>query len=228
MKTVGIIGGMSWQSSAKYYEWINQGIFEKLGGLHSGKILLSSINFAGFEKHMVKDDWDKCAEIIIHEAKKLEQAGVDFIVISTNTVHLIADQVQDAISIPLLHIAEATAENILEQNIQKVALLGTIYTMEKDFYKKHLEQKDIEVLIPEKNDRIEINRIIFEELCQGKIVESSKNFYEQTIENFRENEAQGIILGCTELNMLVKNCNNINIFDTTKIHIKKTIEKMLI
>ena len=174
MKTIGLIGGMSWESTVSYYQLINETIKEKLGGLHSAKILLYSVDFAEIERYQASGDWDKSAEVLSQIAHNLEQAGADFIVICTNTMHKVAPQIQENISIPILHIAQATAEVLLENGIQKVGLLGTKYTMTQDFYKEKLFEAGLDVVIPDQAGVEEVNRIIYDELCLGQIEESSK------------------------------------------------------
>lgn len=221
MKTIGLIGGMSWESTVSYYKIINETIKEKLGGLHSAKILLYSVDFEEIEKCQSTDNWDKSAEILTDVAKKLEIAGADFIVICTNTMHKVVPQIEQNINIPILHIADATAIALKNANIKKIALLGTKYTMTQDFYKNRLISKGFSVITP-KNEDIEIvNRIIYDELCLGIISEKSKNEYIRIINELKSNGAEGVILGCTEIGLLIKQNNScIPVFDTTLIHAK--------
>lgn len=222
MKTIGLIGGMSWESTVTYYQVINQTIKQELGGLHSAKILLYSVNFAEIEHYQSTGEWDKSAELLAKAAVKLEKAGADFIIICTNTMHKVVPQILSQINIPLLHIAEATADELIKSGIYKVGLLGTRYTMEQDFYKNKLLEAGIEVLIPDKNDIMTVNDIIYNELCRGDIFLSSKKKYQSIISKFQMLGAKAVILGCTEIGLLVKQQDVlIPVYDTTLIHAKK-------
>ena len=222
MKTIGLIGGMSWESTVSYYQLINETIKEKLGGLHSAKILLYSVDFAEIERYQASGDWDKSAEVLSQIAQNLEQAGADFIVICTNTMHKVAPQIQKTISIPILHIAQATADALLENGIKKVGLLGTKYTMTQDFYKEKLFEAGLDVVIPDQAGVEEVNRIIYDELCLGQIEESSKQAYLAIIDDLKNAGAEAVILGCTEIGLLVKQEDtDVPLFDTTAIHAKK-------
>ena len=228
MKTIGLIGGMSWESTVTYYEIINRTIKEKLGGLHSGKLVLFSVDFQEIEECQAKGEWNKSAEILTEAAQSLEKAGADFIVICTNTMHKIAPDIQN--NIPILHIAEATADELDKKNIKKVALLGTKYTMEQDFYKNRLVDRGIEVIVPDEEDRAEVNRVIYEELCLGNIVPLSKKRFLDVMKKLVKEGAQGVILGCTEIGLLVQQKDtDIPLFDTAAIHAEraalKSIEK---
>lgn len=219
MKTIGLIGGMSWESTVTYYKIINNIVKENLGGLNSAKIILYSVNFKEIEDCQVSGDWDKSGAILAEAAKKLENAGADFVLICTNTMHKVSDVVASAISIPLLHIADVTAEALKSKNISKVALLGTKYTMEQDFYKSRLIANGIEVLIPSEKDRIIINDIIFKELCLGKILEKSKMKFLEIIDDLSARGAAGAVLGCTEIGMLINQKDTESpLFDTAEIH----------
>ena len=225
MKTIGLIGGMSWESTASYYQLINETIKEKLGGLHSAKILLYSVDFAEIERYQASGDWDKSAEVLSQIAQNLEQAGADFIVICTNTMHKVAPQIQKTISIPILHIAQATADALLENGIKKVGLLGTKYTMTQDFYKEKLFEAGLDVVIPDQAGVEEVNRIIYDELCLGQIEESSKQAYLAIIDDLKNAGAEAVILGCTEIGLLVKQEDtDVPLFDTTVIHAQKAAE----
>ena len=225
MKTIGLIGGMSWESTASYYQLINETIKEKLGGLHSAKILLYSVDFAEIERYQASGDWDKSAEVLSQIAQNLEQAGADFIVICTNTMHKVAPQIQKTISIPILHIAQATAETLLENGIKKVGLLGTKYTMTQDFYKEKLFEAGLDVVIPDQAGVEEVNRIIYDELCLGQIKESSKQAYLAIIDDLKNAGAEAVILGCTEIGLLVKQEDtDMSLFDTTEIHALRAAE----
>lgn len=219
MKVIGLIGGMSWESTATYYQIINRTIKEKLGGLHSAKCILYSVDFAEIEAYQSKGEWEKCAAVLSGAARNLERAGVDCILICTNTMHKIANQVEMSIKIPLLHIATLTAESLLAENICKVALLGTKYTMEQNFYKDKLIEKNIQVLIPNAIDRELVHRVIYDELCQGRISEISKRKILKIIDKLAAAGAEGVILGCTEIGLLVKQKDtSVKLFDTTQIH----------
>jgi len=222
MKTMGLIGGMSWESTVTYYQIINRVIQEKLGGFHSARCLLYSVDFHEIEACQSSGDWEKCAAILAEAAQRLEQAGADFIVICTNTMHKVAPQVQAAVSVPILHIAEATAQELRKSHIHKVGLLGTIYTMEQDFYKAKLQEAGIDILIPEKEDRHTVNHIIFQELCLGIIADPSKQALLAIIDKLAKQGAQGIVLGCTEIGLLVKQQDTaLPLFDTALIHAQK-------
>lgn len=222
MKTIGLIGGMSWESTVSYYQIINTVIKEKLGGLNSSKCIIYSVNFHEIEECQSKGDWEKSGEILIEAAQSLERGGAELILICTNTMHKVFNQIQESISMPMLHIAEATAEELINKNIKKVALLGTKYTMEQDFYKSKLNEKGIEVIIPDEKDRNIINYTIFSELCLGIISEKSKREFLRIIDILIEQGAQGVILGCTEIGLLIQqNDTKAPLFDTTLIHAQK-------
>ena len=222
MKTIGLIGGMSWESTTTYYQIINETIKNELGGLHSAKCNLYSVDFSEIEECQANGNWAKSAEILSGAAKKLESAGADFIVICTNTMHKIVPQIQNHINIPILHIAEATAETLIRQNIKKVALLGTKYTMTQDFYKERLISKGLSVIIPSAKEVEEVNRIIYNELCVGIISASSRKIYSEIIERLKSAGAEAVILGCTEIGMLIrKDDSALPVFDTTVIHAQK-------
>lgn len=220
MKKIGLIGGMSWESTVPYYQIINETIKKELGGLHSAKCILYSVDFAEIEVCQASGAWDKSAAILGEAAMSLEKAGADFIVICTNTMHKIANQIQRQIHIPILHIAEVTAKHLKKANIERVALLGTKYTMEQDFYKDKLVENGIEVIVPNESERKMVNETIYNELCLGNISEASKRKFLKLIEELTEGEgAQGIILGCTEIGLLVnQHDTNALLFDTTQIH----------
>lgn len=225
MKTIGLIGGMSWESSAVYYKLINRKVQEKLGGFHSCKNIMVTVNFAEIEKYQHLEDWDTLNTMMVDSAKQLEAAGADLIVLCTNTMHLCAPEMINNTSIPFLHIAEATGNAIATQKLTKVALLGTRFTMEKDFYKTALKEKyNIDVIIPPEEERIEIHRVIYEELVQGQIKYESREAYKNIITNLEEKGAQGVILGCTEIPLLISDSDvNIPVFDTTTIHAEEAV-----
>ena len=219
LKTIGLIGGMSWESTVTYYKIINETVKEKLGGLHSAKCILYSVDFQEIEECQANGNWEKSGEILGEAANNLEKAGADFIVICTNTMHKVVDQIKEKISIPILHIAEMTAEKILEKGLKNIALLGTKYTMEQDFYKSKLIEKGINVIIPDKNDIEIINKIIYDELCLGIINSNSKKKFLEIVDKLRNKGAEGIILGCTEIGLLIKNEDtDVPLFDTAIIH----------
>lgn len=219
MKTIGLIGGMSWESTVTYYQIVNETIKKELGGLHSAKVLLYSVDFDEIEKYQASGEWDKSAEVLSQAAMNLEKAGADFIVICTNTMHKVVPQIQKHISIPIIHIAEATADELMKCGITKVGLLGTKYTMMQDFYKNKLVDAGIEVVIPNSVGIETVNNIIYKELCLGIISEESKKKYLEIIDDLVKQGAQGVILGCTEIGLLIQQEDiNIPVFDTTRIH----------
>ena len=219
LKTIGLIGGMSWESTVTYYKIINETVKEKLGGLHSAKCILYSVDFQEIEECQANGNWEKSGEILGEAANNLEKAGADFIVICTNTMHKVVNQIKEKISIPILHIAEMTAEKILEKGLKNIALLGTKYTMEQDFYKSKLIEKGINVIIPDKNDIEIINEVIYDELCLGTINSNSKKKFLEIVDKLRSKGAEGIILGCTEIGLLIKNEDtDVPLFDTAIIH----------
>ncbi len=229
MKTIGLIGGMSWESSLEYYRILNELVKNKLGGLSSAECLLYSVNFKPIEQWMHTNEWDKITAHLTKVAQKLEQGGADFILICTNTMHKLVDPIQAQIHIPIYHIADAAAAKIKELGLTKVGLLGTMFTMEEDFYKKRLqEMHQIEVVIPNKEERQEVDRIIFKELVLGKITEPARAIYKQIIANLQKNGAEGVILGCTEIPLLIKAEDSpIPVFDTTQLHVEFAMEKAL-
>ena len=228
MKTIGLIGGMSWESTVTYYQMINEGIKDSLGGLHSAKVLLYSVDFFEIEALMPRGAWDEAAELLGDVAQRLEAAGADMILICTNTLHKVAPQVQSRIRVPLVHIAEAAAEELLSKGITRVGLLGTKYTMTQEFYREKLTERGIDVLIPEGEEIDLVNRVIFDELCLGVVKEDSKAAYLKVIANLQARGAQGILLGCTELGLIVSQEDvSLPLFDTTVIHAKKAIELAL-
>ena len=225
MKTIGLIGGMSWESTVTYYQLINEAVHKRLGGLHSAKIVLWSVEFDEIENCQSSGDWDKSARILSETARGLEKAGADVVLICTNTMHKVAHEVAASVQIPLLHIADATFEALDRKNIRRVGLLGTKYTMQQDFIKGRLAERGLEVLIPEDNDMEMINRVIFEELCVGKILPESKREFLKVIEKLQNRGAEGVILGCTEIGLLVKQADtDLPVFDTTEIHAKAAVE----
>lgn len=229
MKTIGLLGGMSWESTQWYYQALNQGIKDKLGGLHSAKIILHSVDFAEIEKLQSSGDWLAAGELLADAAVGVEKAGADFLLICTNTMHKVAPQIQSKLNIPLLHIADATGEELIANNIETVGLLGTAFTMEEDFYKGRLSAEfGLNVITPNKADREIIHKVIYDELVLGKIDDASRQEYLRIIQDLSKQGAQGVILGCTEIGLLVKQKDtNVTLFDTTFIHAEKAIELAL-
>lgn len=219
MKTIGLIGGMSWESTITYYEILNKEIAERLGGFHSAKIVMYNVDFADIEHNMTHENWYGNSKILSDAAKKLENAGADFIVIATNTMHKLVSSIQQNITIPILHIADATSNCIQRSGINTVGLLGTKFTMTQDFITGRLNDAGIEVIIPYEHDMNIINDIIFNELCFGKVFDSSREEFKRIISDMHDRGADGVILGCTEIGMLVSDKDSvIPVFDTTKIH----------
>ena len=226
MKVIGLIGGMSWESTAEYYRIINETVKERLGGHHSAKILLYSVNFGELVELQRAGRWAEATEFICEAARRVELGGADCILICTNTMHKMAAEVQRAVVIPLLHIADATAMEIKKKGMARVALLGTKYTMEEEFYKGRLRVKyGFEVLIPPEEDRSIINQIIYDELCLGKIEDESKKHFVRIINNLKERGGEGVILGCTEISLLIKEKDSsLELFDTTTIHARAAVD----
>lgn len=226
MKKIGLLGGMSWESTQHYYRLINEGIRKELGGLHSAELILYSVDFDPIEKLQHLGDWDGTEKILKEACLSLEKAGAEGILICTNTMHKVAPGIEDALTIPLLHIADATAEALLKENVQKVGLLGTAFTMEQDFYKGRLSEKfGLDVLVPEENDRKLVHNIIYQELCLGDIRDTSATEYYRIMEGLKKRGAEAIILGCTEIGTLVsQNGTDIKLYDTTEIHALKAVE----
>jgi len=225
MKTIGLIGGMSWESTVEYYRLINEEVKARLGGLHSAKCLLYSVDFDEIEHYQATDDWKSAARALSEAAVRLERGGADFIVLCTNTMHKVADEIRASVSIPLLHIADATAEKILSKDIKRIGLLGTRYTMEQEFYKSRLEEKGLRVMIPGERDRAIVHRIIYEELCLGKILEESRGQFIRIIDALAGRGAEGVILGCTEIGLLLKEEDSrVPLFDTTRIHAEAAVD----
>ena len=226
MKTIGLIGGMSWESTVGYYREINEGVKQKLGGLHSAKIVLYSVDFEPIEKLQHSGDWDATGSILADAARSVEAGGAEFLLICTNTMHKVADQIERAMSIPLLHIADATAEVLVQNGVKKIGLLGTAFTMEQEFYKGRLSEKHgLDVIVPDAPDRKLVHDIIYQELCLGHIEQASKQEYIRIVNKLTEMGSEGVILGCTEIGMLIgQNDTNTTLYDTTKIHAAKAVE----
>ena len=228
MKTIGLIGGMSWESTVTYYEILNKEIAGKLGGFHSAKILMYNVDFAELEENMENGYWQGNAVILADAATRLERAGADFIVIATNTMHKLVDDIQRQIRIPILHISDATADSVKADGIRKVGLLGTKFTMTQDFIKDRLVAAGLEVVIPKDDDIELVNDVIFNELCLGKVLDSSRNEYQRIIDDMKAKGAEGVILGCTEIGMLIGDeDSSLPTYDTTIIHAKAAARKAL-
>jgi aspartate racemase len=226
MKTVGLLGGMSWESTADYYRAINEGVKKQLGGLHSAKIAMYSVDFSQIEDMQHKGDWEGTAKILCEAAQKVQSAGADFLLICTNTMHKVAPQIEEAIDIPLLHIADATAEVLVNEGIKTVGLLGTAFTMEQSFYQGRLKERyGLDVLVPNEKDILIIHDVIYQELCLGNIRRESKEEYLRIIDSLSKQGAEAVILGCTEIGMLVKQDDtNVSLFDTTAIHAESAVK----
>ena len=228
MKTIGLIGGMSWESTVTYYQLINTAVKEAMGGFHSAKLLLYSVDFAEIEECQSRGEWDKSADILTEAAQNLERAGADFIVICTNTMHKVAPQMGRKLSVPILHIADATAAELKKSGIGTVALLGTKYTMTQDFYKQRLLDSGIQVVIPGEGDVELVNHVIYDELCLGEIRAESRREFTRIIGELKQAGAEGVILGCTEIGLLVgQEDSSLPVFDTTQIHAKAAAEKAM-
>ncbi len=229
MRTIGLIGGMSWESSLLYYQIINQSVKEKLGGHHSAKSILLSVDFQEIIDLQHQGNWNEATKIMIDSAQKLEAAGADLIVICTNTMHKMAKEVEESVSIPLLHIADATATEIVKAGIKKVALLGTAFTMEQDFYKGRLAEKfELEVIVPNASDRKIVHDIIYQELCLGIINDESRKAYLKIIDGLNKQGAEAVILGCTEITLLIAQDDcSIPIYDTTRLHAESAVDYAL-
>ncbi|MFM5394700.1 aspartate/glutamate racemase family protein [Aeromonas veronii] len=225
MKCIGLLGGMSWESTVSYYQALNRGVRAQLGGLHSARVLLNSVDFAGIERLQHAGDWPATARLLAAEARKLQDGGADFLLIGTNTMHKVAPEIEAAIDIPLLHIADATAAKLRADGITRVGLLGTRFTMEQDFYKGRLQTNfGLEVLVPAEAERERVHRIIYDELCLGEIRESSRAEYLAIIEGLAAAGAEAVILGCTEIALLVGDARAaVPLYDTTAIHAEAAV-----
>lgn len=227
-RTLGIIGGMSWESTESYYRLINEGIKAKLGNLHSADLLIHSVDFAPIEALQAKGAWDEMGAILANSGKRLQAAGAQGLLIATNTMHKVIDDIQAATNLPIIHIADVTAKAIKHQGLTKVALLGTRFTMTQDFYKQRLIDAGLQVLIPETDARAEVHRIIYEELCQGQLLATSRQYYQQVIQDLANKGAEGVILGCTEIGLLIQQVDSpIPVFDTTAIHAAAAVDFLL-
>ncbi|MCY9827934.1 aspartate/glutamate racemase family protein [Vibrio chagasii] len=225
MKTIGLLGGMSWESTMSYYKSINEGVKATLGGLNSAKICMYSVNFDEIEKLQHQGRWAETADILADAALSVEKGGADFILICTNTMHKVVPEIEQKITVPILHIADTTAQKLLEQGVKKVGLLGTAFTMEQDFYKGRLTDKfGIDVVVPNENERKQVHDIIYQELCRGEIKEESRTIYSQIIEKLSQQGAEAVILGCTEIALLIQQQHtDVPLFDTTAIHAEAAV-----
>ncbi|MBY8229739.1 aspartate/glutamate racemase family protein [Vibrio fluvialis] len=229
MKTIGMIGGMSWESTLSYYKAINEGVKAELGGLNSAQICLYSVNFEPIEKLQHEGKWDETAQLLAQAAKSVEAGGADFLLICTNTMHKVAPEIEPQISIPILHIADATAKQLQQDGIERVGLLGTRFTMEQEFYKGRLQQQfGIDMLIPDAEQRQQVHRVIYEELCLGTIRPESRAQYVEIVEDLHRRGAQAVILGCTEIALLIQQHDtDVPLYDTTKIHAEQAVQLAL-
>ena len=229
MKTIGLIGGMSWESSIEYYRIINQEVREALGGVHSAKSVMVSLDFGEIEELQMKGDWEEATQVMIQSAREVERGGADFLLICTNTMHLMAEEVQAGIDIPLLHIADATARAVKDEGLKSVGLLGTRFTMEKDFYRGRLEKAHkLKVFVPDSSGRELVHNVIYDELVQGMIKDVSRQSYREVIRNLVNEGAEGIVLGCTEIGLLVKRDDvSVPVFDTMEIHALAAVDAAL-
>ena len=227
-RTLGIIGGMSWESTESYYRLINEGIKAELGNLHSADLLIHSVDFAPIGELQAQGAWKEMGAILANSGKRLQAAGAQGLLIATNTMHKVIDDVQAATNLPIIHIADATAKAIQAQGLTKIALLGTQFTMTQDFYKQRLIDTGLQVLVPENDARAEVHRIIYDELCQGQFLDSSRQYYSQVIKDLANKGAEGVILGCTEIGLLIQQADSpIAVFDTTAIHAAAAVDFLL-
>ena len=227
-RTLGIIGGMSWESTESYYRLINEGIKAELGSLHSADLLIHSVDFAPIGELQAQGAWDEMGAILVNSGKRLQAAGAQGLLIATNTMHKVVDDVQAVTNLPIIHIADATAKAIQAQGLTKIALLGTQFTMTQEFYKQRLIDAGLQVLIPENDARAEVHRIIYDELCQGQFLDSSRHYYQQVIKDLANKGAEGVILGCTEIGLLIQQADSpIAVFDTTAIHAAAAVDFLL-
>lgn len=228
MKTIGLLGGMSWESSAEYYRIMNETVKARLGGLHSAQVLMQSVDFAQYREQMLAGEWDAIGENLSQVAQNLVECGADLIVIGTNTMHMVAPRVAASVGVPLLHIADATAAVLRERGMTRVGLLGTIFTMEKPFYKDRLAEHSIESIIPPRKDRELVDQVIFDELCKGEFRDESRAEYIRIIESLAEQGAEAVILGCTEIGLLVRpNDTSVPLMDTCHIHGEAAVDMAL-
>ena len=227
-RVIGMLGGMSWESSAEYYRLANELVRERLGGLHSARCVLASLDFAEVERLQVAGEWAQAGDLLAEAARGLEAAGAELLVLCTNTMHKVADQVQAAVGIPLLHLADAAAEAVTAAGLDTVGLLGTGFTMEQDFYRERLARHGLRVLVPQAEDRAEVHRVIYDELCLGVVREESREVYRGVIRRLAEAGAEGIVLGCTEIELLVGQADSpVPVFPTTRLHVEAAVTAAL-
>ena len=227
-RVIGMLGGMSWQSSAQYYRLANELVRDRLGGLHSARVLLASVDFADIEQLQVAGQWERAGQLLAEAAARLEAGGAELLVVCTNTMHRVADQVQAAVGIPLLHLGDTTARAVVGAGLRTVGLLGTAFTMEQDFYRDRLAGHGLTVLIPPADDRAEVHRVIYDELCVGQLREPSRRFYREVITRLVEAGAEGVILGCTEIELLIGASDSpVPVFPTTRLHVEAAVELSL-
>ena len=225
MRTIGLLGGMSWESTAEYYRLLNEGARERLGGLHSAPIVLASVDFAQVEQLQVAGRWGDAAALLADRARGVEAAGADLLLICTNTMHKVAEEVQAAVAIPLLHIADATATAVRRANLTRVGLLGTSFTMEQAFYRDRLANHGLDVLVPDDAERALVHRVIYDELCVGEIRQESRAAYRRVVGNLVERGAEGVILGCTEVELLLRQeDSDVPLFATTRLHVQAALD----
>jgi aspartate racemase len=227
-RVIGMLGGMSWESTAEYYRLTNEGVRDRLGGLHSARVVLTSLDFAEIEALQVVGEWDRAGEILAAEAARLEAVGAELLLLCTNTMHKVADQVQAAVSIPLLHLADTTGAAVHAAGLNAVGLLATGFTMEQDFYRDRLASHGLRVFVPDADDRAEVHRIIYDELCRGVIREESRQLYRRVIDRLVVAGAQGVILGCTEIELLIGPADSpVPVFPTTRLHVEAALDASL-
>ena len=228
MRTIGLLGGMSWESSAEYYRLLNELVRERLGGLHSARCVLVSVDFAEVEELQVAGEWERAGVLLAEAAVSLQRAGAELVLLCTNTMHRVADQVEAALDVPFLHLADATARSVRRAGVGTVGLLGTAFTMEQDFYRGRLESHGLRVLVPDAEDRAEVHRVIYEELCLGVLEDTSRSRYRAVIGRLVERGARGVILGCTEIELLVgPDDSPVPVFPTTRLHVEAAVERAL-
>jgi amino-acid racemase len=228
MQTIGFLGGMSWQSTAEYYRLANELVAARLGGLHSARCVVASVDFAEIEQMQASGAWHDAGALLAGEAKRLELAGADFLVLCTNTMHKVADQIEAAVGVPLLHLGDATAEAVRAAGVDVVGLLGTRFTMEESFYVQRLESHGLRVVVPGADDRAEVNRVIYDELCLGLVDDKSRRRYQAVVERLVDRGAQGVILGCTEIELLIGPDDlDVPAFPTTRLHVEAAVERAL-
>jgi len=226
MRVIGMLGGMSWESSAEYYRLANELVRERLGGVHSARILLDSVDFADIERLQMSGDWTEAGTVLADRARAIEVAGAELIVLCTNTMHMVIDAIENAVSVPVVHIADATATRVTEAGIARIGLLGTAFTMGQDFYRGRLAEHGLEVLVPDDKDRELVHRVIYDELVQGVVSDASRSSYQRVIRRLVEAGAEGVILGCTEIELLISAGDSpVPVFPTTRIHVETAVDR---